>query len=193
MTITLAQFQELAPAFTAKEARDGKLYVSVPKGGKVELDLKKNRWVVGSGSKYLKEITAAVKAAGFHVLSEANSWTYLDGRNPSELPDLIMAVCTAVADHHVLKVVPAKDGVPKHGVIKRESKTVKLSTLVKKASDSYVKSKNLETIKQVAARRTADPARYADKVKDVQPVPTDDQDDPREYVPQMFWKEVGIA
>lgn len=185
MTITLAQFQELAPAFAAKEARDGKLYVSVPKGGKVELDLKKNRWVVGSGSKYLKEITAAVKAAGFQVLGEANSWTYLDLRNPSgfpsELPDLIMAVCSAVADKSALTVVPAKDGIPKHGVVKK-SKAPKVPN-----------PRNLETIRKVAARRTADPTYYSDKVKDVQAVPTDDQDDPREYVPQMFWKEVGIA
>jgi hypothetical protein len=181
--MNLAQFKSAAGPleYLVKEARDGKLYITVPKAGKLELDVKKGRWVVGSGAKDPRSVAEAVVKAGFELERHANSWSFFKFRSESDLQAIAMAMCTVVPTSEpkaTLKVKPAKDGIPKHGIVTK----------------SEVKAKNLAAIKQVAARRTADPTYYASKVKDIVPtqVPSDDED-LTQYVPRMFHREVGLG
>lgn len=172
--VTTEQLQAVS-AFPIK-SKGNLLFASVPKAGKIELNLSRGEWVVGSGSKHLESITKACEAAGFKVAKRANAWTYLTFESVAHFPSLVAAVCAGVPDAVTL---PPK--------AKRAAKTID-----DQITDAVTaRQKNLATIKKVSASRARPVYR-----KEVKAVPTEipgDDEDPREYVPQMFWKEVGIA
>lgn len=136
-------------AFEAKFADLGKAvkqtagiyFIKAGKAGKVEFNMKSQTFTVGSGSgKNLETITTACMQAGFGLVKQNKGWSVFAAKNIEDFQK-IFGVVTAV--------VPTA------------SKTVKLSSLVKKVNKAYVdkkqaesvKAKNLATIKSVAAKR----------------------------------------
>lgn len=145
----LLQVNGVAPTFNQDDAI---FFVKTGAGGKIELNRNSGTWTVGSGSKFLPEITQAVKSAGFNVVKENRGWTILEFTTVTQFDGLYKTVTQAVAGHS-------------------SPKTVKLSTIVKKVNKEFakkkaaqakaelnvdeiavIKAKNLATIKAVSSK-----------------------------------------
>lgn len=128
--------------------------------GKVEFNIKSNQFVVGSGSKHLEAITAAVQTAGFKVTKRVKGWTLFEATN---MADFIRVVGI------VEQAVPFADKAPK---VKAPKAKVTVNSLVSKALSvaakpksaaqimraAEIKAKNLATMKAVSAKINAEKA-----------------------------------
>lgn len=139
LSISLSDFQ----AHTDLEAKQNGnlLYVALPKLGKIELNLTRSEWVVGSGSKFYVEIKNAVRNAGFEMTKEATNWTYFTYKNLNELQTLI-DIIQPLAPTSTKKVKVAKVKVEK------ASKKPMLSD----DDIAEIRAKNMEVIKNVGSR-----------------------------------------
>lgn len=135
-------------------------------GGKIELNMSSGTFTVGSGSKYLDEITEAVIAAGYMVRKKAKGWTILEivgGESLTEdniLADfsrLVLAVESTVSK--ILKANHAEKKVEKRPLnIIMAGTGVGKSTFKSDAEIAAIKAKNLQTMREVTAKLKAQAA-----------------------------------
>jgi len=137
----------------AVKQSDAIFFVKAGKAGKVEVNCNSATFTVGSGSKYLDEVTEAAQKAGFVLTKRAKGWSIFQiGGMGTKGQDEILADFTQL-------VMMVSSAVP--------AATVKMSTMVKKTNEAYrvkattkadlaaIRAKNLATIKAVAAKFAA--------------------------------------
>jgi selenocysteine-specific translation elongation factor len=141
LSLKFADFQSAVGNIgTAVQQSDSIFFYKTANAGKIELNLNSGTWTVGSGSKYLTEITAAVKAAGFTVVKENRGWTILNFVSVNQFVDLFKTVVDSV---------PATmTKAPKAKATKSVAKTVDKSA----AEVARIKEKNLETMRAVSKK-----------------------------------------
>ena len=129
---------------SATKQSDSIFFVKYKLAGKVELNCHSGTYTVGSGSKYLAEVTQAVQAAGYEVAKANRGWTVLKatGKDHAE----ILADFTKLIEV-VGWAVPATAAKAPKAVKRATSLTVKA---VSKADLAAIREKNLATIKAVA-------------------------------------------
>jgi hypothetical protein len=177
MKITLA-FADFATAVTeagylAQPYSDNIHFVkpSTKGAGKVELNVKSGTFIVGSGSKHLEAITAAV-GQYFSPVKQAKGWSIFaiplatDTGSAEIMADFVRLVGI------VEKAVPATTGKAPKGSPKAPKAKVTLSGLVSKALSApakpqsaaqimraaEIKAKNLATMKAVTAKMNQEAA-----------------------------------
>ena len=166
LAITFPEFETAAAKFgPVVKYNDKNFYVKAGKAGRVEINVNNGTYVVGSYSNYLKEITEAVKNAGFKMVKSASSRTTFEFDSLDRFKDLHAAVISAVPSQtKVSKPKAAKAfaenvttalAAPEKTDTKKVSKK-KVAPKVEKTPEEVeaVKAKNLETIKKVAKKKT---------------------------------------
>jgi hypothetical protein len=151
MKITLS-FDAFAAStsFAAVKQSEAIFFVKAGKAGKVEVNCNSATFTVGSGSKFLDEVTEAALKAGFVLTKRTKGWSIFQiGGMGTKGQDEILADFNRLVEA-VSSAAPAA--------------TVKMSTAVKKATAAYrvkattkadlaaIRAKNLATIKAVAAQ-----------------------------------------
>jgi hypothetical protein len=159
-TVSFADFQAKveANALKAIKQTDKIFVVKLPLrgSGKVELNLSSGTFTVGSGSKWLAEITAAVESAGFVVLKRSKGWTVVavdlqPDTGSKEIVDQFLRLASVVEkaclSHTTVKPVKVTKAA-------RVKKTVKaLTRIFTPAELAAIKAKNLETLRRVSEGR----------------------------------------
>jgi hypothetical protein len=105
-------------------------FVHAGKAGKVEINLLSGTFTIGSGSKYLNEITAAAEAAEYVILKRNKGWsivstTLLNGPNAQTITGKFNCLVNAV-----MNAIPANSS-------KKSNKTPKKVETVRE-NDKYV-------------------------------------------------------
>lgn len=164
LAITFPEFETATAKFgPVVKYNDKNFYVKAGKAGRVEINVNNGTYIVGSYSNYLKEITEAVKNAGFKMVKSASSRTTFEFDSLDRFKDLHAAVISAVpAQTKVSKPKAAKVFAEKVTAAlaapeKTETKKVSKKKVAPKAEKTpeeveAVKAKNLETIKKVAKK-----------------------------------------
>lgn len=166
--VTFASFADFssvvsAAGYTPMQYSDTIFYTkpNAKGAGKVEFNAKSNTFIVGSGSKYLEEITSEVAAAGFKLTKRVKGWTLFEATTMADFVRLVGLVEGAV---------PAPVKAPK--AAKAPKAKVTVNSLVSKALSgaskpqsaaqimraAEIKAKNLATMKAVTAKINAEKA-----------------------------------
>jgi hypothetical protein len=159
LSISFADFQAKveANALKAIKQTDKIFLVKLPLrgSGKVELNLSSGTFTVGSGSKWLSEITAAVESAGFTVIKRSKGWSVVSIGSDDALEQFVrLASVVEKACLSHAKVTPVKP-----------SKAARVAKTVMAAAElKAIKAKNLETLRAVSKGRPG--IKVERKVKD---------------------------
>jgi len=170
-TVLFEDFQSKveANALKAIKQTDKIFLVKLPLrgSGKVELNMTSGTFTVGSGSKWLAEITAAVESAGFKVIKRSKGWTIVDvaltaGSGSKEIIDQFLQLAS-VAEKACLSHTKIKSVQPSKTA--RVKKTIKAMTrILSEAELKAIKAKNLETLRRMSEGRPG--IKVERKVKD---------------------------
>ena len=166
LNVKFADFQAKveANALFAVNQSNKIFYVKLPLrgSGKVELNLTSGTFTVGSGSKWLAEITAAAESAGFVVLKRAKAWTVLGVGSADGVLDEFVRL-TSVVEKACLSHTAVKSVKPSKAA--RVKKTLAAAASVLTSEElKAIKAKNLATMRAVSKGRPG--IKVERKVKD---------------------------
>jgi hypothetical protein len=137
-----------------QKSDDNKFFVkpAANGAGKVEVNLFSGVYVVGSGSKYLAEITSAVEAAGFVLKKRVKGWTLFEpvngmGSLDNETICAHVIELVTIVEQVCLSSVPTTSKSTKTKVAKPKVATEAMSEMI-----AEVRAKNLETMRSVSKR-----------------------------------------
>jgi len=146
-----ATAQKLGPVV---KYNDNVFYIKAGKAGRVELNINNGTYIVGSYSKYLNEITAAVQAAGFKLLKTSSTRTTFEFKTLEHIVDVFNAAVSAVPSTKPVNRIKAAEKLAGIKTSVKKTKTVDLVNTIEKSAEenARVKEKNLATMKAVSAK-----------------------------------------